>query len=281
METSYGSYIGDIDAVRALASLAYKGNRKTLGESELMATMRMLESGKFTRDQLRKASWAGAVGQTQFMPSTLERYGKDFNGDGKEDVWTNPADALASAANYMTEAGWKKGEPYVVEAVVPSGFDYSLGDGRRMSVAQWQAAGLTPGNRPAFADNPDIQAELFLPAGSYGPAFLLFDNFKIIKKYNNADAYAMGVSLLADKLAGRPDLSKPWPVDMKLPTISEIRDMQTALNKLNYSAGTADGVAGRGTRLALMKFQKDRGIQPADGFPTPEVVAKVLSAANS
>ena len=280
MESSYGGFIGTDDAPRVLASQAAMGRRKDFNEGELLAIMQLIENGSATRDQFRKASYAGAVGQTQFMPSTLLQHGRDFDKDGHKDLWTNAGDALASAANYLTNSGWKKGQPWAVETRIPEVFDYSLGDGRKLTVAAWKAVGLAPATATEFANSDALQAELFLPAGSYGPAFLLFDNFNAIKKYNNADSYALAVGLLADRLAGRPDLSRPWPTDIVMLTQQQAKDLQAALNKLTYAAGAVDGIIGRGTRGALQKFQMDKGLV-ADGFPTVAMLDAVLLAANA
>lgn len=278
MESGYGAIIGDIDAPRTLASQAAADRRKDFNEGELLAVMQLIENGSATRDQFRLASWAGAVGQTQFMPSTFLQHGRDFDMDGKKDLWTSTGDALASAANYLTASGWRKGEPWAIEAKLPAGFDFSLGDGRKLTVAAWRAMGVAPATATQFDKSDALEAELFLPAGSYGPVFLLFDNFYVIKRYNNADSYALAVGLLADRLAGRPDLSRPWPTEIVMLTQQQAKDLQSALNKLGYSAGAVDGVIGRGTRRALQAFQKDKGFV-ADGFPTTEMLDKVIAAA--
>jgi membrane-bound lytic murein transglycosylase B len=280
MESSYGGFIGNEDAPRVLASQAAIGRRKDFNEGELIAIMQLIEDGAATRDQFRKASWAGALGQTQFMPSSMLQYGRDFDRDGHKDLWSNAGDALASAANYLSAYGWRKGQPWAVEAHIPEDYDYSLGDGRKLTVAAWKATGLTPTLPGTFGTADALQAELFLPAGSYGPAFLLFENFGIIKRYNNADSYALAVGLLADRLAGRPDLSRPWPTDIQMLTQQQAKDLQAALNKLGYNAGAVDGIIGRGTRGALQKFQKDRSLV-ADGFPTTDMLAKVIEAAGA
>lgn len=280
MESSYGAYMGDIDAPRALATQAAQGRRVAFNEGELLAIMQLVEDGSATRQQFAKASWAGAVGQTQFMPSTFLQHARDFDRDGRKDLWTNTGDALASAANYLTVSGWRKGEPWAVETRIPEGFDYSLGDGRKMTVAQWKLEGLSPATAEQFAASDGLRAELFLPAGAYGPAFLLFDNFSVIKRYNNADSYALAVGLLADRLAGRPDLSRPWPTQIAMLTQEQAKDLQTALNKLGYNSGTPDGIIGRNTRGALQRFQKDRSLT-ADGFPTVDMLALVTAAAAS
>ncbi len=278
IETGYGGFIGVDDAPRVLASQAAIGRRKDFNEGELAAIMRLIEDGVATRDQFRKASFAGAVGQTQFMPSSMLAYGRDFDGDGRMDLWTSSGDALASAANYLTAYGWRRGQPWAAEAILPEGFDYSLGDGRRLTVAAWKAAGVTPVIPERLQPADALNAELFLPAGSYGPAFLLFDNFNVIKRYNNADSYALAVGLLADRLAGLPDLARPWPTDMKMLTQQQAKDLQAGLNQLGFNAGPVDGIVGRGTRAALQRFQKANGLV-ADGFPTTEMLAKVLAAA--
>jgi membrane-bound lytic murein transglycosylase B len=277
MESAFGANIGNIDAAQALATQAAAGRRVEFNEGELIALMRLIETGVATRDQFRRASWAGAVGQTQFMPSSLLQYGRDFEGDGRIDVWNNPADALAAAANYLTAFGWRKGEPALLEVQLPPGFDYGQADGTRLSLGDWRTRGLEPAPGLVFND-PALAAELFLPAGMHGPAFLLFHNFGVIKRYNNADSYAMGVALLAQRLGGGPALFRPWPADLPALTLDEAKQLQTALNALGYSAGNADGIIGRGTRAAVQRFQKERGL-PADGYPTREIFAAVLAAA--
>lgn len=277
MESAYGAVIGNEDAPRVLASQAAVGRRKDFNEQELAAIMRLIDDGSATREQFRKASWAGAIGQTQFMPSSILQYGRDFDGDGHKDLWANAGDALASAGNYLTAYGWKKDQPWAVETTIPAGFDYSLGDGRKLTVAAWKAVGLTPIMPAKFTDTDILNAELFLPAGSYGPAFLLFDNFYVIKRYNNADSYALAIGLLADRLAGRPDLTRPWPTDIQMLTQSQAKDLQTGLNTLGFSAGAVDGIIGRGTRGALQKFQKSKSLT-ADGFPTVAMLTAVQDA---
>jgi len=277
MESAYGYNIGNIDAPQALATQAAMGRRVDFNEGELLAIMKLIEEGHTTRAQFRKGSWAGALGQTQFMPSSFLQYGKDFDGDGMMDIWNNAGDALATAANYLTAYGWRPGEPPMVEVILPPGFDYSMSDGRKMSVGDWLGRGLQPAPGLQLSD-PALAAELFMPAGSYGPAFLLFHNFSVIKRYNNADSYALGISLLAQRLGGGPDLYKPWPSDMAMLTLDEAKELQTALNTLGYSAGVVDGIIGRGTRAAVQRFQKDRDL-PADGFPTRDMFGMIRAAA--
>jgi lytic murein transglycosylase len=236
MESAYGANIGKDDAPRVLASQAATGRRKDFNEGELLAIMKLIDNGAATRDQFRKASYAGALGQTQFMPSTMLAHGQDYDGDGLEDLWTNSGDALASAANYLTKMGWKKGQPWAVETELPEGFDYAMGDGRKLTVGAWKAVGLTPLMPPTFVDTDVLNA-------------------------------------------GRPDLSRPWPTGLTMLTQQQAKDLQTGLNKLGYSAGAVDGIIGRGTRGALQKFQKAKGLV-ADGFPTADMLTIVTTAAN-
>lgn len=277
METSFGRILGSFDSPRQLASMAYKGRRSRFGEEQLIATMRLIESGRVTRDQLRVSSWAGAVGQTQFMPGTFLVHATDGDGDGRQDLWNSTSDALASAANYLTNSGWKKGEPWALEAILPANIDYGLADGKKRPMSFWASKGLTIGGGRTAAST--LEAELFLPAGSHGPAFFLYDNFYAIKAYNNADSYALSIGLLADRLAQRPDLTRDWPTDITMLNKSQVRTLQANLNQLGYDAGVVDGIAGRRTRSALQGFQKDRGLL-ADGFPTVTMLQAVTEAAN-
>ena len=165
-----------------------------------------------------------------------------------------------------------------MEAIIPEGFQYANGDGRKLTVAAWKAMGITPVIYGSFGSADALSAELFLPAGSYGPAFLLFDNFFVIKRYNNADSYALTIGLLADRLAGRPEMTRPWPTEIQMLTQQQARDLQAGLNKLGFSAGSVDGIIGRGTRAALQKFQTSKGLV-ADGFPTLQMLEQVQIAA--
>lgn len=277
METSYGKILGNTDAVRQLAGLAYTGQRQIFAEKELLAVFTLIETGEVTREQLMKASWAGAFGQTQFMPSTFLAHARDGDGDGRKDVWSSSADALASAGNYLQVSGWKASEPWAIEASLPEGVNYALADGEKREWRIWRALGFGAMQNQIVSD--DWKAELFLPAGQYGPAFFLFDNFYVIKTYNNADSYALSIGLLADKLAGRPDLSKQWPTDLKLLSKVDVEILQNGLNKLGYDAGGVDGLAGRKTRSALQSYQKDRDL-PADGFPTHALLDRIRREAN-
>lgn len=276
METSYGAFIGNFDAPSTLASMATEGRRRSFAETELLALMEILDRGDAKREWLI-AGWAGALGQAQFMPSTYLAYAVDWTGDGTKDVWTARADALASAGNYLSASGWRRGEPSLVEVQLPGTFDYSLADGSRRSSTNWVDLGVKPMSG-RFLDPGQVgSSELWLPAGHTGPAFLLYPNFDVIKTYNRADSYALSVSLIAEGLKGNKAPQAAWPESIDRCSIDEIKMLQAGLNKLGYDAGKVDGIAGRGTRQALQRFQKDRGLL-ADGFPTRTALAAVLTA---
>lgn len=277
METAYGKVLGSFDAPRQLATLGYKGRRTAFGESQLIAVMKLIEQGIVTREQLRTASWTGALGQTQFMPGTFLAYGRDGDGDGRQDLWGSQSDALASAANYLSRSGWKRGEPWALEATLPANMDYSLADHEKRSMAFWRSQGFSVADGRAAPD--ELMAELFMPAGAQGPSFFLFDNFYKIRVYNNADSYALSIGLLGDRLMNRPQLTKSWPTDVELPNKSEVMELQAGLNALGFDAGPVDGLAGRQTRAGLRAFQAASNIAPADGFVTKQMVAAVVAAA--
>ncbi len=277
METNLVSYIGTFDAANTLANMAVEGRRKRLGEGELLALMKLQERGDVTRAQL-VSGWAGAMGQTQFMPSTFLAYAVDFDGDGKKDLWQSEADALASAANYLKASGYQKDRPWGVEVLVPSGFDWALADGQDRRLSTWLAQGLSPIGGGAFGAPDSAYAELWLPSGARGPKFLLFRNFEVFKTYNRSDAYAFSVGLLSDGLAGQDGPVALWPTDLRLLSRTEIRTLQARLNQLGFDAGPVDGIAGRGTKGALRRFQVAYQISPADGFPTRQALDQVMQA---
>ena len=209
LETNFGNYVGDKYVIRALATLAYARYRGDYFKKELLSALQILEAGHVhARDM--QGSWAGAMGQTQFMPSSFNHYAVDFDGDGHKDIWTNVPDALASTANYLKKHGWIAGETWGYEVLLPSGFDRSGGAAHYRPFAQWAAQGLTRADGEAMPRQGE--AALIMPAGASGPAFLVTRNFKVIKTYNNSTAYALGVALLGDRIAGWPPLKASWPV---------------------------------------------------------------------
>ncbi|MEM7766083.1 MAG: lytic murein transglycosylase [Pseudomonadota bacterium] len=279
METSYGGYIGDFDAANTLANMAVEGRRQGFAERELLALMKIVEAGHADRNELT-SGWAGAMGQTQFMPSTFLAYAEDFEGDGRKDVWGNPADALASAANYLAVSGYRYGQPWGIEVRLPPSFDFSFADGQDRRVYTWLSLGVRPMDGDTFETNGAEFAELWVPAGASGPKYLLFKNFDVFKTYNRADSYAMAVGVLSDSVLGAGGPQTPWPRDVELLSVAQIKLLQARLNDLGYGAGAVDGIAGRGTKGALRGYQKDRGLV-ADGFPTRAMLDHVLATAQS
>ncbi len=265
MESAFGAVQGSDDVVRSLATLAFDGRRRAWAEGELIAAFRILETGEARRDQLR-GSWAGAMGQTQFMPSDYLAFAVDGDGDGKRDIWGSPVDALASAANFLShKAAWRREGAIQVEVAVPrQGFDYTVIETGQKSIAEWTRLGLTaPYGFPDPATHGDA-AGLILPMGWQGPGFLVYPNHGAIKAYNNSTAYALGVGLLADRIAGAPPLAQAWPEDKPL-TLDDRMAAQQALLKLGFDPGGQDGVIGVSTRKAARAWQSSRGL-PADGY---------------
>jgi membrane-bound lytic murein transglycosylase B len=227
---------------------------------ELLAALEVLEQGKISRGEL-EGSWAGAMGHTQFMPTSYLRYAVDGDGDGKRDIWRSIPDALASTANYLREHGWRPGLDWGVEVSLPSGFDYAQ---QRMPMASWAALGVRPAGGGALPGG-GAEATLFLPAGASGPAFLVTANYDVIKRYNSSDSYAMGVALLGQRLTGGGGVRGSWPRDERMLSGDERRELQTRLAGLGLYDGTVDGKIGSMTREAVRRFQLSRGLTP-DGY---------------
>ena len=267
MESSFGQYMGDKSVIAALATLAYEGRRPAFAHEQLLAALRILQHGDVQASRMR-GSWAGAMGQTQFIPSTYNQFAVDFDGDGRRDIWDSSADALASAAHYLQKSGWQSGQPWGFEVTLPSGFDYALADAEmRKSISQWRQLGVK--NLPAEANNAN--AVLLLPAGYRGPAFLVLDNFRAILKYNNSTAYGLAIGLLSHRLDDQPGVQAAWPRSDRQLGRSERIELQELLTSKGYTPGAADGIIGANTRKAVRAFQQSLG-QPADGYPSPELL---------
>ncbi len=275
MESAFGAVQGDFDVVRSVASLAADGRRRALFEENLLAALKIIDAGEATRAQL-KGSWAGAMGQTQFMPADYRITAVDGDGDGRRDIWGSTHDALASAANLLSKANWRRGESWQREVTVPEGFDYSVVEGPRLLPSAWAQQGVrTADGGPWSAADSQAEAQLITPAGAAGPAFLVFANHFVIRRYNNSTSYALGVGLLADRIAGHAPLIRAWPVEEGLAT-ADRKGAQEALNRLGYNAGAADGIIGVNTRAALRGWQKAKGLT-ADGYLTVDL-SKQLQA---
>ncbi len=270
LESAYGLVRGDVDTPSALATLAYDTRRGALFEAELIAALQILQSG-VVKPTAMVGSWAGAMGHTQFMPSSYLKLAVKFDGTGKPDVWSeDPSDALASTAAYLANAGWKQGGRWGDEVTLPAGFDYGLaGDRTQKPLSAWAEMGVTlPDATPLPATG---WASLLLPAGARGPAFLVYDNFAAIEAYNKADSYVIAVGHLADRIAGGSAFKATWPRDLRALTLEERKEMQSLLLAAGVYAGTADGKIGPLTVAAVKTFQRAHGLVP-DGYPSLEVL---------
>ncbi|MNM76618.1 Membrane-bound lytic murein transglycosylase B precursor [compost metagenome] len=272
MESNFGQFQGSKSVIRSLATLAYEGRRPAFAQAQLIAALQILQNGDIQPDAM-KGSWAGAMGQTQFIPTTYNTHAVDFDGDGRRDIWNSSADALASTAHYLQSSGWKRGEPWGFEVQLAPGFDYWLADGsQRKSVSEWMQLGLKmPAGVRLPAGSEQLSAALLLPAGYRGPAFLVLDNFRAILKYNNSSSYALAVSLLGQRFDGSGYIAGPWPKDDLPLSRSERVELQTLLSARNYDAGAADGIIGANTRKAIRNAQQALG-WPADGYPTHKLL---------
>ena len=270
LESAYGLVRGDIDTPSALATLAYDTRRGAFFEAELIAALQILQSGA-VKPTAMVGSWAGAMGHTQFMPSSYLKLAVKFDGPGKADIWSDdPSDALASSAAYLANAGWKKGARWGDEVHLPAGFDYGLaGDRTQKPLSTWAEMGVTlPDAKRLSATG---WASLLLPAGARGPAFLVYDNFAAIEAYNKADSYVIAVGHLADRIAGGSAFKATWPRDLRALTLEERKDMQSLLLAAGVYAGTTDGKVGPLTIAAVKAFQRAQGLVP-DGYPSLEIL---------
>ncbi len=276
LESAYGAVRGDVQTVEALATLAYDGRRGAFFESELLAALTILQKGDVTAKAMR-GSWAGAMGHTQFMPSSFLAHAVDFTGDGKRDIWSDdPTDALASTAAYLAGFGWQKGAPWGVEVTLPKGFDYDLsGERVKKPVADWQGMGL---RLAGGGDLPDHgAASVLLPGGARGAAFLIFQNFHVIERYNTADAYVIAVGHLADRIGGGPAIRATWPRELRALSFDERVALQRRLTAAGFDTGGIDSKMGPKTIAAVKAFQKARGMV-ADGYPSLAVLEALPEA---
>lgn len=270
METNYGSFRGTTYTIEALANAAFDGRRRAFVENELLAALQILARGDVTPAKMT-GGWSGAMGHTQFMPTTYLRYGADQNGDGKRDIWANdPADALASAANYLKQLGWKNNVPWGMEVILPTIFDFALiGEYDTRTAAFWNARGVrrTDGRKvPAHG-----ATALIAPAGANGPVFAVFPNFQVIRQYNMSVSYALSVGHLSDRIAGGKPLQTPWPRNATPLRRAEQRELQALLYKHGFDVGEIDGMLGPKSIEAIQDYQVSVGV-PADGFATIELL---------
>jgi membrane-bound lytic murein transglycosylase B len=275
LESNFGQAPLNYAAPQALATLAYEGRRRAQFENYLLALCLMVERGLADPDELR-SSWAGAMGQPQFMPDVYLSTAVDWDGDGRRDIWTNNADVAASIAHYLQDRGWRAGAPVFDEVRVANGFDYALADGSTRSVSDWESLGVRRIDGSPWPERDrSLQSQLYLPAGASGPVLLLHPNFAVIRRYNASDRYALVVALLARAFEGRSgQLVAPWPTQLAALNRDQTLELQTLLNSLGYNAGIPDGLFGSGTRRAVRAFQSDQHLAP-DGFPTTDLLNAV------
>jgi lytic murein transglycosylase len=273
LESAYGTSRGSTDIIEAMATLAYEGRRQDFFETQLIAALRIIQSGDVRADHMT-GSWAGAMGHTQFMPTSYLEHAVDFNGDGRRDIWSdNPVDALASTAAYLAHFGWTTGQPWGVEVRLPDGFDYTL-TGERVShgAAFWQTRGVRLADGGPLPDHGD--ASIVLPAGAQGVALMIFDNFRVIERYNPADAYVIAIGHLSDRIIGGPAFRGGWPRDDRALTGDERRELQERLNDAGFPTSGVDGIIGPNTIEAVRQYQQSIGVVP-DGYASLRILERL------
>ena len=272
MESNYGAILERPDRLfyvpRALATLAYGDpKRQKFARTQLIAALKILQAGDIKKEQLT-GSWAGAMGHTQFIPTSYLAYGVDMDGNGRRDIWNSVPDALATAANLLHKNGWQTGKPWGYEVILPStGEEFS---DQTKTLAEWQKLGFKRSGGQAYP-GPDDNAVLKILAGTKGPAFLMMKNFYVIKRYNNSDFYALAVGLLADRLTGGGPLVQSWPRPPGSLSIEEKIELQKLLQQQGYYSGEIDGRLGDGTSAAIRQFQARAGLVE-DGVPTQNLL---------
>ncbi|MDF3932371.1 lytic murein transglycosylase [Pseudomonas citronellolis] len=278
VESDFGRITGKRPLLVSLGTLSCYGRRQGFFQGEFFATLKLLQQGDL-RDAGITGSWAGAFGQTQFMPSTYARIAEDFDGDGHRDLVNSVPDALASTANYLRKAGWVPGAAWGYEVKVPAGFaEAQAGRTKRRTVADWKAMGVTRADGGALPAG-DARAAILLPTGKAGPAFLVLRNYDAIYSYNAAESYALAIALLSDRLRGQPGLRTPWPTDDPGLSRAQRKELQQLLLARGHAIGEPDGLIGDNTRRAIQAEQQRLGLQPADGRAGQKVL-KALQAAH-
>ena len=274
MESSYGEILKNDkvmrSVVRSLATLAYADKRRAkFGRQQLIAAMKILQSGDIDERHL-KGSWAGAMGHTQFIPTSYIAYAVDADGNGKRDIWNSVPDALATAANLLRKNGWQSGKTWGYEVSLPQGRKFPAGS---MSLSKWQGIGVTRARGKPYPA-PSDSGELKVPDGRAGPSFVMIKNFQVIKRYNNSDRYAMAVGLLADEIAGYGGLVRDWNRPFTRLSQAETQELQKRLSARGYYDGEIDGKIGSGSRAAIKALQQRMGLSQ-DGYPSKELLLKL------
>jgi lytic murein transglycosylase len=273
VESNYGTLGGDRPVIRSTATLACVGRRQAYFRDEFLATLEILHRNDVRPEQL-KGSWAGAFGPTQFMPTSFKRFAVDFDGDGRRDVVDTPIDMMASTANNLKKDGWVSGQTWGYEVALPKGFNYMLADlSKQKTMAEWEALGIKRAGGKEFPRAND-RGYLLLPAGHQGPAFLMLHNFRVIMRYNPAEAYAIAIGHLADRLRGGTPFVQAWPRHEPVLSRGERRELQELLRKKGFDGGAPTGRLGAKTRAAVRNYQASIGVIP-DGFATATILARL------
>lgn len=265
LESAYGTYRGDTPVIEALATLAYDGRRGAFFEAQLLAALEILQSGDTTTNNMT-GSWAGAMGHTQFIPTSYLEYAVDFTGDGKRDIWSNdPSDALASTAAYLAKSGWKTGKPWGVEVSLPKGFGYQQANRKIIKTpSDWASLGVKATNGKPVP-NSYGNGSILLPAGGDGAAFMIFNNFDAIELYNTADAYVIGVGHLSDRIVGGSEIQGEWPRGDRALSQQERMELQRRLTRVGFDTQKIDGKIGPLTIDAVREYQSANGMAQ-DGY---------------
>ena len=272
-ESDFGARRGDTPLIEALATLAFDGRRARFFEEQLIAALKIVQAGDISSKRLT-GSWAGGMGHTQFIPTTYLDHAVSFRGHVRPDIWSDdPADALASTASFLRHCGWRKGQPWGMEVVLSRGFDPALADRRtRKTVDGWTAIGVRDARGRRVPDHGF--ASILMPAGRRGAAFIIFDNFHVIRKYNAADAYVIAVGHLADRLGGSGPLRSGWPRKDRNLGRAEKSEMQRLLTARGFDTQGTDGIVGPNTMDAIRAFQASQGLPP-DGYASHEVLERL------
>ena len=282
MESNYGKLTGGFNVIEALATLAYQGRRAAFGREQLLAALKIIEEGDIGADRM-SGSWAGAMGQTQFIPTVYLQYARDGNGDGKRNLWDTLADVFASTANYLQQKSWAEGQPCFDEVRLPAKFNFGEADvSIEKPIREWKDEGVLRIDGSKLPKSvADLDAALIVPAGHNGPAFLAYPNFKAILAYNNAVSYALAVCQLAKRFDGGKPIRTPWPrEETPLAARTDRMELQSLLAKRNFDVGEPDGVIGRRTRQAIREFQKAEGMIQ-DGYASMDLLVRLRQSGST
>ena len=277
LETNFGDYLGSFLVINALATLAYDQRRANFFRAELLDSLQIIEDGHISPDAMT-GSWAGAMGHMQFLPSTFTGHAVDYTGDGRKDIWDSLPDAFSSAANFLSNMGWQPGEIWGREVRLPEDFDLMLAMmNRKKTLEEWSSLGVRRTDGAALPQ-ADMEGSIVLPQGYKGPAFLVYDNFRAIMRWNRSINYAISVGHLADRIAGLAQIATGRDAEHEPLSRDETKEMQQLLNRLGFDSGSEDGLTGPRTRAAIRTFQKEHSLMP-DGYPAPALLKRLRALA--